>query len=115
MKTARLGYFLFPYNSPTDPPSPAMPTLKQCLHYDPDSPKCLKMHRMVKAFDKSFKNLDKSFNNEDWRGVMKLLLGSDLSGTDGFATKFDAAGRPVVRAGNAELPSRHGQTPTIAR
>ena len=103
MKTARLGYFLFPYNSPTDPPSPAMPTLKQCLHYDPDSPKCLKMHRMVKAFDKSFKNLDKSFNNEDWRGVMKLLLGSDLSGTDGFATKFDAALEEHITRENLEL------------
>ena len=44
MKSARLGYFLFPYNSPNDPTSPAMSTLKQCLHYDPDSPKCLKMH-----------------------------------------------------------------------
>ncbi|KAI0751839.1 hypothetical protein C8Q80DRAFT_1231438 [Daedaleopsis nitida] len=103
MKAARLGYFLFPYNSPTDPTSPAMGTLKQCLHYDPDSPKCLKMHRLVKAFDKSFKSLDKSLSSEDWRGVMKLLLGADLSGTDGFATKFDAALEEHMTRENLEL------------
>ncbi|TFK85863.1 hypothetical protein K466DRAFT_587740 [Polyporus arcularius HHB13444] len=102
MKTARLGYFLFPYESPADP-SPAMATLKQCLHYDPDSPTCLKMHRMVKAFDKSFKSLDKSYNAEDWRGVMKLLLGPDLSGTDGFAAKFDAALEEHITRENLQL------------
>ncbi|KAH9887660.1 hypothetical protein C8Q73DRAFT_712794 [Cubamyces lactineus] len=91
MKMARLGYFLFPYNSPTDPQSPAMTTLKQCLHYDPDSPQCLSMHRLVKAFDKNFKNLDKLLQSEDWRGIIKLLLGTNESGTDGFAAKYDAA------------------------
>ena len=93
MKSARIGYFLYPYNSPTDPPSPAMGTLKQCLHYDPDSPKCLKMHRLVKAFDKSFKALDKALQSDDWRGVLKLLLGAsaDASASDGFAAKYDAA------------------------
>ncbi|OSD01882.1 hypothetical protein PYCCODRAFT_1368404 [Trametes coccinea BRFM310] len=91
MKMARLGYFLFPYNSPTDPQSPAMSTLKQCLHYDPDSPQCLSMHRLVKAFDKDFKKLDKLLQAEDWRGIVKLLLGASESGTDGFAAKYDAA------------------------
>ncbi len=103
MKSARLGYFLFPYNSPTDPTSPAMSTLKQCLHYDPDSPKCLKMHRLVKAFDKNFKTLDKALNAEDWRAVMKLLLGTDDSGTDGFAAKFDAALQEHITRENLEL------------
>ncbi|KAH9936821.1 uncharacterized protein BXZ73DRAFT_45031 [Epithele typhae] len=91
LKTARIGYFLFPYNAPDDPSSPALPTIKQCLHYDPDSPKCLKMHRLFKSFDKSFKALDKALKSEDWRAVMKLLLGADLSGTDGFAAQYDAA------------------------
>ncbi|KAI0773549.1 hypothetical protein C8Q74DRAFT_1265312 [Fomes fomentarius] len=103
MKSARLGYFLFPYNSPTDPTSPAMSTLKQCLHYDPDSPQCLKMHRLVKAFDKNFKTLDKAINAEDWRGVMKLLLGADDSGTDGFAAKFDAAVQEHITRENLQL------------
>ncbi|KAI0640609.1 hypothetical protein C8Q79DRAFT_995540 [Trametes meyenii] len=91
MKMARLGYFLFPYSSSTEPLSPALSTLKQCLHYDPDSPKCLSLHRLVKAFDKSFKNLDKLVQKEDWRGVIKLLLGKDETGSDEFMEKFDAA------------------------
>ena len=91
MKSARLGYFLFPYHSPTEPTSPAMASLKQCLHYDPDSPQCLKMHRLVKAFDKSFKALDKALHADDWRGVLKLLLGSSADASDGLAAKFDAA------------------------
>ncbi|KAH9853224.1 hypothetical protein C2E23DRAFT_728736 [Lenzites betulinus] len=90
MKMARLGYFLYPYSSP-ESTSPGLPTLKQCLHFDPDSPKCLSLHRVVKAFDKNFKNLDKLLQTENWRGVVKLLLGPDESGTDGFAAKFDAA------------------------
>ena len=103
MKSARLGYFLFPYNNPTDPPSPAMSSLKQCLHYDPDSPKCLKMHRLVKAFDKSFKALDKALQSEDWRGIMKLLLGSSADGLDGFAAKFDEALKEHITRENLEL------------
>ena len=91
MKSARLGYFLFPYHSPTEPTSPAMASLKQCLHYDPDSPQCLKMHRLVKAFDKSFKALDKALQSDDWRGVLKLLLGTSTDASDGFAAKYDAA------------------------
>lgn len=87
---ARLGYFLYPYESP-ESHSPAMATLKQCLHYDPDSRQCLSLHRLVKAFDKNFKNLDKLMQSESWRSAVKLLLGPDESGTDGFAAKFDAA------------------------
>ncbi|EJF60015.1 hypothetical protein DICSQDRAFT_88478 [Dichomitus squalens LYAD-421 SS1] len=103
MKSARLGYFLFPYNNPTDPPSPAMSSLKQCMHYDPDSPKCLKMHRLVKAFDKSFKALDKALQSEDWRGILKLLLGSSPDGSDGFAAKFDEALKEHITRENLEL------------
>ena len=112
MKSARLGYFLFPYFSPTEPTSPAMASLKQCLHYDPDSPQCLKMHRLMKAFDKSFKALDKALHADDWRGVLKLLLGTSTtsasadasgSGSDGFAAKYDAA--------LAELPKSNLQSP----
>ncbi|KAF8148867.1 hypothetical protein B0H34DRAFT_802752 [Crassisporium funariophilum] len=64
----RLTYFLLP-------PSPAsMNTLKQCLHYDPDSKPCLVLHRMVKSFDRGFAQLDELLAKEDWRGAVKLLL-----------------------------------------
>ena len=50
-----------------------MNTLKQCLHYDPDSKLCLGLHRMVKSFDKGFTKLEELLNKEDWRAVVKLL------------------------------------------
>ena len=63
----RLSYFLLP-------PSPApMNTLKQCLHYDPDSKICLRLHRMVKSLDKGFTKLEEHLNKEEWRAVVKLL------------------------------------------
>jgi len=50
-----------------------MNTLKQCLHYDPDSKICLGLHRMVKSLDKGFTKLEELLNKEDWRAVIKLL------------------------------------------
>jgi len=50
-----------------------MNTLKQCLHYDPDSKICLGLHRIVKSLDKGFAKLDELLNKEDWRAVVKLL------------------------------------------
>jgi DnaJ homolog subfamily C member 3 len=51
-----------------------MNTLKQCLHYDPDSKTCLKLHRLVKGLDKNFKSLDTLLEKEDWKGIVRLLL-----------------------------------------
>lgn len=50
-----------------------MNTLKQCLHYDPDSKICLGLHRMVKSLDKGFTKLEEHLNKEEWRAVVKLL------------------------------------------
>ncbi|KAF8075747.1 hypothetical protein FPV67DRAFT_1617228 [Lyophyllum atratum] len=64
----RLSYFLLS-------PSPApLNTLKQCLHYDPDSKPCLTLHRLLKAFDRSFAALEELQAKDDWRGVVKLLV-----------------------------------------
>lgn len=63
----RLSYFF-------QPPSPAaMNSLKQCLHYDPDSKPCLKLHRLVKAFERGFAKLEELQMKEDWRGIVLLL------------------------------------------
>ena len=54
--------------------SPAsMNSLKQCLHYDPDSKICLSLHRMVKSLDKGFTKLEELLEKEDWRAIVKLL------------------------------------------
>ncbi|OBZ65503.1 DnaJ subfamily C member 3 [Grifola frondosa] len=105
MKIFRLSYFLFPYTSFSQSQSPALSTLKQCLHYDPDSSQCLPAHRLVKAFDKSFKNLDKLLEAEDWRGIVKLLAGSSEGDGDGFVAKFDAALDAHVTRAALDIPS----------
>ncbi len=66
-----------------------MSALKQCLHFDPDSKQCLPAHRLVKAFDKSFKKLEEAVASEKWSSVTSLLIGSDPA--SGFAAKFDEA------------------------
>lgn len=66
-----------------------MSTLKQCLHYDPDSKQCLPAHRLVKQFDKSFKKLEQAVAEEKWQDVIDLLIGSDPA--KGFAAKFEDA------------------------
>ncbi|KAF8622437.1 hypothetical protein AX15_007021 [Amanita polypyramis BW_CC] len=63
----RLSFFLLP-------PSPVpQATLKQCLHYDPDSKACLKLRRIAKSLDRSFTILEELVNTQDWRGVVRLL------------------------------------------
>ena len=98
MKIFRLSYFLLPYSSSS---SPALTTLKQCLHYDPDSKQCLPAHRLVKSFDKTFKKLDAALSNEKWKEVVNLLVGSDPS--SGFAAKFDEALHQHTTSENSDL------------
>jgi DnaJ family protein C protein 3 len=62
-----LSYFLFPpFTSPLN-------TLKQCLHFDPDSKPCLTLHCLLKSLDRSFAQLTNLEQSENWSGVVKLL------------------------------------------
>lgn len=69
----RLSYFLLPPTPGANNSGP-LNTLKQCLHFDPDSKPCLQMRRMVKTFEKGFEKLDGLMSSEDWRGIIKLLV-----------------------------------------
>lgn len=51
-----------------------MSTLKQCLHFDPDSKPCLVLHRLQKKLDKMFAQLEELIAKEDWRGIVKLVV-----------------------------------------
>lgn len=53
-----------------------MNTLKQCLHYDPDSKPCLTLHRLTKSLEKSYTQLEGYLSKEDWRGAIRILTGS---------------------------------------
>ncbi|KIL56237.1 hypothetical protein M378DRAFT_37691, partial [Amanita muscaria Koide BX008] len=72
----RLAYFLLPHPSPT-PPN----TLKQCLHFDPDSKACLALRRTAKSIDKSLPRLEELEGKQDWRGIIRLLTKKE--GKDG--------------------------------
>lgn len=69
-----------------------MTPLKQCLHLDPDSPKCSSAHRLAKSLDKSFAALSKFLLSNDWMGVVKHVAGpSSIYPGDGFLSMFDRA------------------------
>ncbi|KAJ8580799.1 hypothetical protein M405DRAFT_25593 [Rhizopogon salebrosus TDB-379] len=82
------SYFLFP---PSQSPSYLSP-FKQCLHLDPDSPSCLPAHRLAKSLGRGFSRLIKLMGADDWKGVLKHIVGSakDSPG-DGFARTFQGS------------------------
>lgn len=65
LRISHLSYYLL---SSTQ----SLQSLKQCLHYDPDSKPCRAAHRRLKALDKDFARLEKLEAEENWRGVISL-------------------------------------------
>ena len=92
MRIAQLSYFILP------PTSQAQSTLKQCLHFDPDSTPCAKLHRKLKAFDKSFTKLTSLREASNWRGIINLLYGTSSKENNpgaAFAAEFEVELRKV--------------------
>ena len=81
----RFSYFLLP------PSAAPLSTLKQCLHYDPDSKPCLTLHRLLKSFDRAFTKLEELDSKDDWRGIVKLLTASGTGKQSDILRKFDDA------------------------
>lgn len=87
LRIAQLSYFILP------PTSQAQTILKQCLHFDPDSAPCAKLHRKLKAFDKSFSKLSSLREAGNWRGIVNLLYGTSSKEANpgaAFAAEFEA-------------------------
>lgn len=61
----------------------ALATLKQCLHYDPDSKLCAPAHRQLKKFDKTLAAIQQALEGSNWPEVIKLV-------TD-FTPQFESA------------------------
>ncbi|KAH8115629.1 TPR-like protein [Phellopilus nigrolimitatus] len=86
LKIAQFSYFLLP------PSSQAQTTLKQCLHFDPDSKPCAALHRKLKKFDKAFAKLNALRETGDWRGVVAHLFGTSSKESalgNAFASQFE--------------------------
>jgi len=46
---------------------------------------------MAKSFDKSFAQLDELLNKEDWRGIIKLLVGTGAGKSDDLWKRYEEA------------------------
>ncbi|TDL18409.1 hypothetical protein BD410DRAFT_775048 [Rickenella mellea] len=95
------SYFLLP-SSPQ-----ALSSLKQCLHFDPDSPPCSRLHKTLRKLDKGFAKVEEMRGRGEWGAVVKYLVGSGSGsgsgdGGDGFLKVFDEA--MVEALGGLDLP-----------
>src|SRR5258708_25299190 len=79
-----MSYFLLPANSQS------LQTLKQCLHFDPDSKPCRASLRMFKAFEKDIERIGAFDESNNWSGLIRVVVGSTAEPT-GLAQKFDTA------------------------
>ncbi|KLO17381.1 hypothetical protein SCHPADRAFT_925865 [Schizopora paradoxa] len=96
---ASLSYFLLP------PSTQAAGALKQCLHSDPDSKVCAKLHKKIKALDKAFAKVSTARENGDWRAIISSIIGS--SSSPGLLQQFtDAlnAAFPSEKDSSSKLP-----------
>lgn len=93
LRISTLSYFL----SPTS--SQGFTTLKQCLHFDPDSKPCKAAHRLLKALDKQFIQLEKA--GDDTRQIIRIVT-QDGSG---LAAKFDQAMSDFLKRLETPLPT----------
>lgn len=82
LRIANLSYYLLPPDN-----TQAIQTLKQCLHFDPDSKPCRTAHRTLKALEKEFTKLDNFEKNSSWASLVRFVAGT--SDALGFAKRFD--------------------------
>lgn len=85
-----------------EPSAQALQTLKQCLHFDPDSKPCRTAHRMLKALEKDFAKLDQLEHSSSWASLIRLVAGTQDS--EGFAAKFDRELDAATSASPLKLP-----------
>ena len=99
VKISNLTYFLLA------PTPQALATVKQCLHYDPDSKICRNTHRTYRKLDKIQSKLELLIDAQDWRGAAKVVVGEK-----GLAEAFDAAleeGTKHLHLPTSIVPKKH--------
>lgn len=95
IQLANIAYFML--GSQT-----AISHIKQCLHYDPDSKPCKKVHKLLRGLEKKAAQVRNFVDGGNHRQAIKLL-----DGPDGLLASFEAglesAGIP------SKLTTRHSQ------
>jgi DnaJ family protein C protein 3 len=102
VRISNLTYFLLA------PTPQALATVKQCLHFDPDSKHCRNAHRTYRRLDKDQSKLERLFDAGDWYGLAKLVVGT--KGAGGLADAFDAAmeeGTKHLHLPTSIVPKKH--------
>lgn len=96
LRLAHVAYFVL--GSPA-----ATNHIKQCLHYDPESKRCKKAHRLLRSLEKDTAKLRNFAEGGSYRPAIKIL-----DGPEGLLTRFDAALDAAVEDGtiHANLRAR---------
>lgn len=79
LRASHIAYFLLA--SPT-----ATNHIKQCLHYDPDSKPCKRVHKLFRSLEKDTAKARNFVEGSTWRQALKVL-----DGDDGLLARFDKA------------------------
>jgi DnaJ family protein C protein 3 len=79
LRLAHIAYFILA--SPS-----ALNHVKQCLHYDPDSKPCKKVHRLMRSLEKDTAKARNFAEGGSHRQAIKIL-----DGDDGLLARFDKA------------------------
>lgn len=79
LRLSHIAYFLL--GSPT-----AMNHIKQCLHYDPDSKSCKRVHKLLRSLEKDTAKARNFVEGSSWRQAIKVL-----DGDDGLLARFEKA------------------------
>ncbi|KAF8313190.1 TPR-like protein [Clavulina sp. PMI_390] len=85
LRIANMSYFLLPAPNPQP-----IQTVKQCLHFDPDSKPCRVAHRSLKAIEKDFVKLEDFERTSAWASLIRFVVGpGGIESDEGFAARFD--------------------------
>lgn len=79
IRLSHISYFLLGSST-------AMSHIKQCLHYDPDSKPCKKVHKLLRSFEKDTAKARNFIEGGAWKQGIKIL-----DGEDGLLAKFERA------------------------
>lgn len=90
----------------------AMNHIKQCLHYDPDSKACKKVHKTLRRLQKDTIKAREFVEGGNWRQAIKVLDGSD-----GLLARFEEAYTEALQPGGSlsERLPKSGSTTSQSR
>jgi DnaJ family protein C protein 3 len=103
LRLSHIAYFLLGSST-------AMNHVKQCLHYDPDSKPCKRIHKLLRSLEKDTAKTRNFVDGSSWRQAMKIL-----DGDDGLLARFDKALDEAILSDAYLPPQFHPKTKSQTR